>query len=337
PNRPATPTPFVAEVPDVEPATVVIAPTSLDVSPDPGPVTAGLVRGEPPNLESRAPATPPDIAPSPVDPAVSMTSPEPLTTTQVPAEEDARTNPEGLSPETPLDSVAPELPPPRVPAASVEPPEPELSQVDAGSLSPESPPLLATGTVTPSIAPEPGAPDSELTPSLAPIPAELPAPELLVPEVVAPPAPPPSGLAISSGALSNDAWPLFLDATGAGHRGLCISREFPDRMRALLGPRDVTICWLSNAGRAGAVRPTDLAQLGRVVEEAVTQQAVRAIYLDHVELLTRVNSVAPVLELLRQIDTLARSHDARVWVALNPTLLSASDADQLATAFPSAH
>lgn len=147
----------------------------------------------------------------------------------------------------------------------------------------------------------------------------------------------PSGLAVSSAAFANDAWPIFLDATAAGHRGLCVSREFPDRMRALLGPRDVTVVWLSNSNRPGSVRPSDLEALARLVEEAMATQQVRAVYLDHVEYLARVNPVGAVRSCLERIDAVARAHEARVWVALNPQLVTAETGAALAEGFPSAH
>ncbi|HTT34255.1 MAG TPA: DUF835 domain-containing protein [Thermoplasmata archaeon] len=158
-------------------------------------------------------------------------------------------------------------------------------------------------------------------------------------ESPAPPAPPAprAGLAVSSGTVANDAWRLFLDATGAGHRGLCLSREFPDRMRALLGPRDVTVWWFSNAPRPDAVKPGDLAGIETAIRAAIESQGVRAIYLEHVEYLVRVNSLERVLAFLRAVDEALTHVEGRGWVPLNPDLVDPSTAEQLGRAFALAH
>ena len=129
------------------------------------------------------------------------------------------------------------------------------------------------------------------------------------------------------------AWAFFLDATAAGHRGLCLSREFPDRLRALLGPRDVTIVWLSNAGRPGTAKPGDLDALLALVTTAVEGEGVTAVYVGSVEFLVRINSVQRVLDFLRRLEQVATPRSVRVWVPVNPTLASTADAEALLAAF----
>ncbi len=165
-------------------------------------------------------------------------------------------------------------------------------------------------------------------------PAELP-PGEATPTAPSPPGPL-VGLRLYLDPSDDRAWVAFLDATAAGLRGLCISREFPDRLRARLGARDVTVLWLSNAGREGTVRPTDLATLESTVTSTVEEQKLLAIYLESVEYLARVNSFDRLLEFLRAIDRLSRERGLRAWVPLNPLLMAAQDVERLRAEFPEA-
>ncbi|HYK92952.1 MAG TPA: DUF835 domain-containing protein [Thermoplasmata archaeon] len=284
---------------------------SVDLEPQPSP-SAGAVAREsaPPPAE----AFPLPGANEPSEPSGTVGSPEPTT-------EDIQSVAAAM-----VTSGAPE-----VGASAPSQPEP----------SPVEPALDVAGSTSPSdsISPD-GAGLADLAASsigeraksgVAPT-----SPEPVAPAAIVPPPPPEprrTGTFISSETVSGPTWATFLDATAAGHRGLCLSREFPDRLRALIGPRDVTIIWLSNAGRPGSARPGDLDALGALVEKMVTQEGVTAVYIDSVEFLIRVNSLDRVLELLQRLHQQALAHNARVWVPVNPLLASSADAEKLVTAF----
>ncbi|HKV89788.1 MAG TPA: DUF835 domain-containing protein, partial [Thermoplasmata archaeon] len=162
--------------------------------------------------------------------------------------------------------------------------------------------------------------------SLAPTPV-LPIPSEPTPP--APPAGPPSGVRLSLGDREEPAWRRFLDATSAGHRGLCLSREFPERRRALLGPRDVEVVWLSNVGKGSAIRPGDLPALSALLTSALTERGVTAIFVEGGEYLVRIHGVGPVAELLRGLDAVAAERGARLWLPINPALMPAPDVETL--------
>ncbi|MCI4324468.1 MAG: class I tRNA ligase family protein [Thermoplasmata archaeon] len=215
-------------------------------------------------------------------------------------------------------------PAPPVPAAA----PPPLAPLAAPILAPPPAATLPTMQVVP-VAPVP-TPAVPVPPPLAPPPvvAPPPAPEPPTPE---PPAAPPSGVRLSLGDREEPAWRSFLDATSAGHRGLCLSREFPERRRALLGPRDVEVVWLSNVGKGSAVRPGDLPALTTLLTSAMTDRGVTAIFVEGGEYLVRIHGVGPLADLLRQLDALARERSARVWWPINPALMPGADVDVLRT------
>jgi hypothetical protein len=174
----------------------------------------------------------------------------------------------------------------------------------------------------------PDSPSLALSPLVAP--TEGPPP--VVPTV---PAGPASGVRLSLTGREEESWRKFLDATSAGHRGLCLSREFPERRRALLGPRDVEVVWLSNVGKGSAVRPGDLAALTTLLTRALSERDVTAIFVEGGEYLVRLHGAGPIAALLRQLDELAVQRSARVWLPINPALMAAGDVEALTSAVAS--
>ena len=145
------------------------------------------------------------------------------------------------------------------------------------------------------------------------------------------PPPPPVGLEVE---LSDSLLPAlqpFLDATAAGHRGLAVVRELPDRIRTLVGPRPVAVYWLSNLARDRTVRPDDLSALANLVRQAVEANGISAIFLEGVEYLSRIHGAAAVTAFLKELDGLTREHESRAWLHLTPGLLSSSDLERMMT------
>ena len=129
------------------------------------------------------------------------------------------------------------------------------------------------------------------------------------------------------------AWKEFVELTADGRRGLCLSREFPDRLRTLLGGRSIDIVWLSNVGRANSIRPSDAAGLSSRIDHALADQQVRAVYLDGAEYLVSVLGAERALELLTAADTRAKASSALFIVPVDPSLLAPAALEQLRTAF----
>jgi hypothetical protein len=151
---------------------------------------------------------------------------------------------------------------------------------------------------------------------------------------------PPPGAALHQGIellvedTTDTAWNRFLEAVSAGRRGLCVTREFPDRLRRRIGTRDVTVIWLSNVGRQNSVRPSDVGALETLFTSALGEGHVTAVLLEGFEYLVTVNTLAPVLKLLRELHAQAQAAGTAVWVPVNPRLLTPGEVDMLKGAFP---
>lgn len=253
-------------------------------------------------------------------------------------------------------------PPPHVEPAESEPPAPlEVPESETeGPAEPEPPAVPELELPAPPAA-EPAGPRSPppaviprpptvpvTTPPRPPVASRAPRPEpaplppwrppVAQEEVTETPSVPesayPQGIELLVEDTTDTAWARFLEAVGAGRRGLCVTREFPDRLRRRIGSRDVTVIWLSNVGRQNSVKPSDVAALETLFASALTEGHVSAVLLEGFEYLVTVNTLAPVLKLLRELHAQAQSAGTAVWVPVNPRLLTPSEVEMLRGAFP---
>jgi hypothetical protein len=245
---------------------------------------------------------PPHIEPPPAEtePEEATAPPEPVVESVPDVVTPSMVRAEAISPPRPVPPPAPRagpstLPPISRPVVSVVPPRPE-----AAPLPPWRPPGSEEPTA---VEPSPG-------PTLH------------------------QGIELLVEDTTDAAWGRFLDAVSDGRRGLCVTREFPDRLRRRIGSRDITVIWLSNVGRQNSVRPSDVAALETLFASALGVGHVTAVLLEGFEYLVTVNTLAPVLKLLRELHARAQASSTAVWVPVNPRLLTQGEVEMLKNAFP---
>jgi uncharacterized protein DUF835 len=281
---------------------------------------------------------------------------------QLPTEPAGPSEVEGPAPETPTEDATSTGRPEGsdspgeilLPLPSTTPPEPEIAAVD----SPESPPAVEPGVPEPSVAdagasavpgpaestePVPGEEPERTLPSEAD--AEPPSdeaagivldapPPLEEPVPPEPPPAPPAGIEVDFSAAIFLALQPFLDATAAGHKGLALVRELPERIRVHVGPRPVEVYWMTNLERPRTLRPNDLSALGQRIHHAVETDGVTAFFIEGIEYLVRIHGVERVSAFLQEIDAAARERLARIWLYITPGLLSESDVERLLAGLP---
>ncbi|MCI4367543.1 MAG: DUF835 domain-containing protein, partial [Thermoplasmata archaeon] len=137
------------------------------------------------------------------------------------------------------------------------------------------------------------------------------------------------GIDMTKSIAKGPLWERFLEATAAGHKGLCVSRESPDRLKIYLGDRDVEFVWIAPVARPGALRPSDLVGITQRIRTALESQGVTAIYLEGIEYLVSLHSAERALPSLKELDALARGMHARVWIPVNPNLLPPPELERL--------
>lgn len=215
-----------------------------------------------------------------------------------------------------ISTVLPEAVPAPPPAEAVAPPPEHLPQP---SPSPPTPAGPSMGPIRWSLVPQ------------APPPSAPPAPPTIA-SVPEPPPPPPSGVEIDFSSALFQALQPFLDATAAGHKGIALVRELPERIRVHIGPRPVEVYWLTNLQRPRTLRPSDLPALAQRIRTALEEEGVTALFIEGVEYLVGIHGIERVEGFVREIDTEARQRSARIWVHISPQLLSEADLERLVAA-----
>jgi hypothetical protein len=257
-----------------------------------------------------------DFAPEPVADNPAERAPETGTTS-----DDRELTPEPASLTTEKNPEPPSQPPNVPESDSIE---------SASSLAA---PLARDDSVGSTPAPAtPAADDLSLHPPalVTPAPAEVAASPIPVPMAAPPaePTPPPSprgGIELDVGPSYLPALERFLDATSAGHLGICVVRDSPERVRAYAGSRPVEIRWLTNIGRGATLKPTDLEGFSGFLAHALANGRATVFFLEGVEYLVRLHGLDRVVAELVRFGEEARARSARVWVSLNPKLLSPAE------------
>ena len=141
------------------------------------------------------------------------------------------------------------------------------------------------------------------------------------------------GVEVWSAGSSERAWASFLSASSSGIQGLCLSRDFPERLRSALGPRPVRVVWLSNVSREGAIRPGDLDALRALFQEFLSGTGPRVAFIEGIEYLLRIHGLPRTVDLLTALHDGAVAQGIRVWLPLNPALLDPSSQEELVARF----
>ena len=335
------------EVAPAEPQSEPTAPASDHPVEVPPSVTDENRPPEPPAGEAALPAGVERSSAAPEEPPPEEESPSGIEAAEVaPAEVSESSE---IAPEESAIPEEPVPPAPSVPSEIAEPASnatasraPEEPSGPAGSeVEPASPAPASTeeGTATVPAPVEPAVPVVVAEPPRAPVPA--PPVELPVsgapPEAPTEPEPPspPSGVELLIGDSLVTSLSGFLEAASAGHHGVCVVRESPERIRARVGSRPVEVYWLTNIGRGPALRPSDLEGAWTFLTRKLIDERVTAFFLEGVEYLVRLHGADAVLNGLVEFDRLARENDARIWIYLAPSLLRAEDMDRFRGTFPS--
>ncbi|MDG6220384.1 MAG: isoleucine--tRNA ligase [Candidatus Thermoplasmatota archaeon] len=116
------------------------------------------------------------------------------------------------------------------------------------------------------------------------------------------------------------AFAIFNSQMEAGFNGLCITKDYPDKMRKKHGLKDARIIWLSETEKDDAVPPKNLEKINFLVE-GFLKEGKSVVMLDGIEYLTTNNKFQSVLRLVGTIKDQASVHGGIVIIPVEPAAL----------------
>ncbi|MEF8874543.1 MAG: DUF835 domain-containing protein [Candidatus Thermoplasmatota archaeon] len=145
----------------------------------------------------------------------------------------------------------------------------------------------------------------------------------------------PEGIAISStylvderGSDKSSSFEMFKQILETGEEGLCVTRDYPDKIRDQYGLEDVDIIWLSNVDREDVIRPKSLEKFSLTIENFLTRKK-GVILLNGLEYLITNNDFRTVLHLIQSIKDQVAINKSILMIPVNPTTLEDNQMDLL--------
>ncbi|MFH0815548.1 MAG: DUF835 domain-containing protein [Methanobacteriota archaeon] len=119
---------------------------------------------------------------------------------------------------------------------------------------------------------------------------------------------------------------VFTENVTHGHQGLCITRDFPTKIRKRYGLERTPIIWLSTAETTEAtVAPQNLSALYYQIESFLKKSEKGIVLLSGMEYMISQNSYQSVLKFIQLLNELIAVRGAILLVSLSPLTLDEKD------------
>lgn len=118
---------------------------------------------------------------------------------------------------------------------------------------------------------------------------------------------------------------LFGTALKNGLKGLCFTREFPDKLAQKHDLSGATVIWLSNMGSQNSIRPKDLEKITLQCNEVLNSSQC-IIMIDGLEYLITNNGFISVLKLLQFLRDATAVNRSLLILSINPQAIKDSEA-----------
>ncbi|MEM3567129.1 MAG: isoleucine--tRNA ligase [Thermoplasmata archaeon] len=110
----------------------------------------------------------------------------------------------------------------------------------------------------------------------------------------------------------------------ANPKVICVTRDYPEKIKQKYELTDVPIIWLSNVGKENAVRPKDLEKLSLLLEQFLAKNKDSVIFLDGIEYLITNNNFITVLRLIQSLKDQIAINNAMLLIPINPATMEPS-------------
>jgi hypothetical protein len=113
---------------------------------------------------------------------------------------------------------------------------------------------------------------------------------------------------------------LVLDSVKEGHRGVCITRVFPDIVKRRFGDVDIPVIWLSSTAKDECIRPRDLEKLSLIIEKFILIGP-SVVLLDGIDYLITNNGFKSVLRLVQILRDYVSVHYSILLITIPPAVI----------------
>ena len=122
-----------------------------------------------------------------------------------------------------------------------------------------------------------------------------------------------------------DAYRLFVEEITQGSQGLCITRDFPNKVRKLYGLAQTPVLWLSNAEAEYAVEPVQLGRLYHKIEDFLKKAQSPIVMITGLEYLIVQNNFHSALKFLQLVRDQISIHDSILIASISPSTMGDKD------------
>jgi len=121
------------------------------------------------------------------------------------------------------------------------------------------------------------------------------------------------------------AYKLFVDELAKGNQGLCITRDFPNKVRRSYNLTTTPVLWLSNAEAEFAVEPVQLGKLYHKIEDFLKKAEKATVMITGLEYLIVQNNYHSALKFLQLVRDQVAIYDSIMIATISPETLSDKD------------
>jgi predicted hydrocarbon binding protein len=121
------------------------------------------------------------------------------------------------------------------------------------------------------------------------------------------------------------AYKLFVDELAKGNQGLCITRDFPTKIRKTYNLTTTPVLWLSNADQEFAVEPVQLGKLYHKIEDFLKKAERATVMISGLEYLIVQNNYHSALKFLQLVRDQIAIYDGILIATISPDTLSDKD------------
>ncbi len=121
---------------------------------------------------------------------------------------------------------------------------------------------------------------------------------------------------------------LFKEILKTEKEGLCVTRDYPNKVKDRYGLENVEMIWLSNVDREDVIRPKSLEKFSLTVENFLTRSK-GVILLNGLEYLITNNDFRTVLHLIQSLKDQVAINESIMMIPINPDTLEENQMDLL--------